>query len=79
MNTLTLDLNVNFKGNVDFVSILDHMSIPGALDGPVGQVLVHPQPAVGTPQMISVHPEEFLVTSVINSCTLVSHFEDSFG
>ena len=79
MDTFTLDLNVNFKGNVDFVSIQDHMSIPGALDGPVGQVLVQPQPAAGTLQMISVHPDEFLVTSLINSCTLVPHFGESFG
>ena len=79
MDTFTLDLNVNFKGNVDFVSIQDHMSIPGALDGPVGQVCVQPQPAAGTLQMISVHPDEFLVTSLINSCTLVPHFGESFG
>ena len=79
MDTFTLDLNVNFKGNGDFVSIQDHMSIPGALDGPVGQVLVQPQPAAGTLQMISVHPDEFLVTSLINSCTLVPHFGESFG
>ena len=63
MDSFTLDLNVNFKGNVDFVSIQDHMSIPGALGGPVRQVLVQPHPAAGTLQMISVHPDEFLVTS----------------
>ena len=42
MDTFTPDLNENFKGNVDFVSILDHMSIPGALDGPLAKFLSTP-------------------------------------
>ena len=61
------------------MSIQDNMSIFGALDGPVGQVLVHAQPAAGIPQMISVHPDEVLVNSIVNRCTLVPHFGDSFG
>ena len=78
MDTYTQDLNINFEGNVVIVSIQDH-HVNIALDGPVGQVLVQPHPSAGTLQMISVHPDEFLVTSLINSCTLVPHFGESFG
>ena len=59
MDPFTLDSNENLKGNVDFVSIQDHMSTPGALDGLVGHVPVQPQPADGGPQVMGVHPEEF--------------------
>ena len=41
----------------------DHLGIPGALDGPVGLVLVHPQPAAGAPQVIGVHLDDFLMNS----------------
>ena len=57
----------------------DHLGIPGALDGPVGQVLVHPQPAAGAPKVIGVHLDEFFMNSGIYSCTPVPHLGDSFG
>ena len=47
-----------------FVSIQDHMSTPGALDGPVGHVPVQPQPADGGPKVVGVHPDEIFKNSV---------------
>ena len=45
------------------------MSAPGALDGPVGQVPVQPQPAAGGPHVIGAHPYELPMNSKIYSCT----------
>ena len=56
------------------VSIQDHMSTPGALDGPVGQVPVQPQPAAGGPQVIEAHPYELPMNSKIYSCTPMPHY-----
>ena len=79
MDTFTIVLNVNFRGNVDFVSIQDHVIIPGALDGPVGHVRVQAQPAAGGLRVIGAHPDELCINLSICICKPFPHFGHPFG